>query len=123
MQTFTPGSLLSRGELVEPCKRRGVCPSCGAKRAVKFAEHIYSNVIEEVPHRHTVFTIPKRLRSYFMYNRSLNSILFRAAWGALSEVLGVDERELAAISLLLLKQRQSRPTTEENSPKVLGPPA
>jgi hypothetical protein len=64
---------------------------------VKFAEHIYSNVIEDVPHRHTVFTVPKRLRSYFMYDRSLNSILFRAAWGALSEVLGVDERELAAI--------------------------
>jgi hypothetical protein len=36
------------------CKRRGVCPSCGAKRAVKFAEHIHSEVIEEVPHRHTV---------------------------------------------------------------------
>ena len=36
------------------CKRRGVCPSCGAKRAVKFAEHIHSEVIEDVPHRHTV---------------------------------------------------------------------
>jgi Transposase zinc-binding domain len=35
------------------CKRRGVCPSCGAKRAVKFAEHIHSEVIEDVPHRHT----------------------------------------------------------------------
>jgi hypothetical protein len=79
------------------CKRRGVCPSCGAKRAVKFAEHTYSNVIEDVPHRHTVFTIPKRLRSYFMYDRSLNSVLFRAAWGALCEVLGIEERELAAI--------------------------
>jgi hypothetical protein len=40
------------------CKRRGVCPSCGAKRAVKFAEHLHSEVIEDVPHRHTVFTIP-----------------------------------------------------------------
>ena len=79
------------------CKRRGVCPSCGAKRAVKFAEHIYSEVIEDIPHRHTVFTIPKRLRVFFRYDRELNSILFRAAWGALSEVLGIDERELAAI--------------------------
>ncbi len=51
------------------CKRRGVCPSCGAKRAVKFAEHIYSEVIEDVPHRHTVFTIPKRLRVFFKYDR------------------------------------------------------
>jgi hypothetical protein len=79
------------------CKRRGVCPSCGAKRAVKFVEHIYSEVIEGVPHRHTVFTIPKRLRVFFKYDRKLNTILFRAAWGALLLVLGIDERELAAI--------------------------
>jgi hypothetical protein len=64
---------------------------------VKFAEHIYSEVIEDVPQRHTVFTIPKRLRVFFKYDRSLNTILLKAAWGALSEVLGIDERELAAI--------------------------
>jgi hypothetical protein len=74
-----------------------VCASCGAKRAVKFAEHIYSEVINDVPHRHTVFTIPKRLRVFFKYDRKLNTILFRAAWGALSEVLSIKERELAAI--------------------------
>jgi hypothetical protein len=79
------------------CKRRGGCPSCGAKRAVKFAEHIYGEVIEDLPHRHTVFTIPKRLRVFFKYDRKLNTILFRAAWGALSQVLGVNEREVAAI--------------------------
>jgi Transposase zinc-binding domain/Putative transposase len=79
------------------CKRRGVCPSCGAKRAVKFAEHIYNEVIENIPHPHTVFTIPKRLRVFFKYDRALLSILFKAAWGALSQILGVDERELAAI--------------------------
>ena len=32
-----------------------------------------------------------------MGNRKLNTILFRAAWGSLSQVLGIDERELAAI--------------------------
>jgi hypothetical protein len=79
------------------CKRRGVCPSCGAKRAVKFAEHIYTEILEDVPHRHTVFTIPKRLRVFFKYDRTLLSILFQAAWYALSEVFGIDERELAAI--------------------------
>ena len=63
------------------CKCRGACPSCGAKRAVKFAEHIYNQVIEDVPHRPTVFTIPKRLRVFFKYDRKLNTILFRAAWG------------------------------------------
>jgi len=79
------------------CKRRGLCPSCGAKRAVKFAEHVYDQVIEDVPHRHTVFTIPKRLRVFFKYDRKLLSLLFRAAWRALSEALGIDDRELAAI--------------------------
>jgi hypothetical protein len=64
---------------------------------VKFAEHVYYEVIEDVPHRHTVFTIPKRLRVFFKYDRKLNTILFKAAWGALSHVLGIDERELAAI--------------------------
>jgi len=72
---------------------------------VKFAEHIYSEVIEDVPHgstelaevRHTVFTIPKRLRVFFKYDRKLNTLIFRAAWGALSQVLGIDERELAAV--------------------------
>ncbi len=39
------------------------------KEAVKFAEHIYSEVIEDVPHRHTVFTIPKGIRSFFKYDR------------------------------------------------------
>ena len=37
------------------------------------------------------------MRVFFKYDRKLNSILFRAAWGALSQVLGLDKRELAAI--------------------------
>ncbi len=58
---------------------------------------MYSEVIEDVPHRHTVFTIPKRLRVFFKYDRRLNTILFRAVWGALCQALGINERELAAI--------------------------
>ena len=37
------------------------------------------------------------MRAFFKYDRKLNTILFRSAWGALKEVLGVDERELGAI--------------------------
>lgn len=70
------------------CKKRGICPSCQAKRAVMFAEHLYNSVLQDVPHRHTVFTIPKRLRAYFKYDRGLYRILFGAAWGALSGSLG-----------------------------------
>ena len=70
------------------CKKRGVCPSCSAKRAVLFAEHLYEQVITDTPSRHIVFTIPKRLRAYLKYDRSLNSLLFSAAWGGIQEVLG-----------------------------------
>ena len=65
------------------CKKRGVCPSCAAKRAVIFAEHLHDKVLAPVPQRHIVFSIPKRLRVFFRYDRSLNSILFHAAWESL----------------------------------------
>ncbi len=67
---------------------------------MKFAEHIHREVIEDVPHRHTVCTIPKRLRGFFKYDRKLNTILFRAAWGTLLHVLAMEDRELAAIFTL-----------------------
>ena len=82
------------------CKKRGICPSCGMKRAVKFAEHLYHEVLEDVPTRHVVFSILKRLRLHFRYNRKLCDILFKAAWRSLSELLGVDDAELALVLTL-----------------------
>ena len=119
------------------CKRRGVCPSCGAKRAVKFAEHIYSAVIEDVPHRHTVFTIPKRLRVFFKYDRKLNTILFRAAWGAPFTGAGQLAKRLIcqgtvatpvgdeanALSSPLPQLKKPRVTIEESSVRAVGPRA
>lgn len=72
------------------CKKRGVCPSCSAKRAVIFAEHLYDEVLEDVPTRHIVFSIPKRLRPYFKYNRKLCDILFKAAWKSVEECLSLE---------------------------------
>ncbi len=71
-----------------------------AKRAVKFAEHLYEKVLQPVPHRHVVFTIPKRLRGYFRYSRELNGILFNAAWGAIDEVLASKAAVPAAVLTL-----------------------
>jgi hypothetical protein len=68
------------------CKKRGVCLSCGAKRSVLFAEHLHENIIPKVPHKHTIFSIPKILRLYFRYNRKLCNILFRAAWETLKDL-------------------------------------
>ena len=65
------------------CKKRGVCPSCAAKRAVIFAEHLHKEILPPVPKRHIVFSLPKRLRVFFKYNRDLNSLLFHTAWDSL----------------------------------------
>lgn len=73
------------------CKKRGVCPSCSSKRTVIFAEHLYDEVLEDVPTRHIVFSIPKRLRLYFRYSRSLCDILFKAAWRSVEEHLSLDD--------------------------------
>lgn len=82
------------------CKKRGLCPSCNAKRAVKFGEHLYDSVLERVPHRHCGFTLPKRLRVFFRYDRDLNTILFRAAAEAVRTVLGSDGNTPAVVLTL-----------------------
>jgi len=62
------------------CKRRCLCPSCDAKRAAIFAENLCDNVLLKFAHRHGVFTVPKRIRPFFKFNRSLHQILYSAAW-------------------------------------------
>jgi len=70
------------------CKRRGFCPSCHQKRTLNLANHLVKNVFAEVPHRQFVFTIPKRFRLYFRYNRDLLSDLARCAWQTIQDVYG-----------------------------------
>jgi len=65
------------------CKRRHFCPSCHQKRVVEFGEWLCEEVLKDVPHRHFVFSIPKILRRYFLYDRSLLSDLSRCAWETL----------------------------------------
>jgi len=84
------------------CKKRGVCPSCAAKRAHIFAENLHQNVLLPYPHKHAVFTIPVRLRIYFKYDRELNSLLYQAAWRAWCEYLAnlvPDGKPAAVLSL------------------------
>jgi len=50
---------------------------------VEFGEWVCGKVLKKVPHRHLVFSIPKILRRYFLYDRSLLSDLSRCAWEAL----------------------------------------
>lgn len=69
------------------CKRRNFCPSCHQKRVVEFGEWLEEAVLESIPHRHWVFSLPKCLRIYFMYDRSLLADLSQCAWKTLSAYL------------------------------------
>ena len=69
------------------CKRRHFCPSCHQKRVVEFGEWLCTNVLKKIPHRHFVFSIPKILRRYFLYDRRLLHDLRRCAWESLKVFL------------------------------------
>jgi hypothetical protein len=62
------------------CKRRHFCLSCHQKRVVEFGEWICEKVLKAVSHRHFIFSIPKILRKYFLYDRDLLSELSRCGW-------------------------------------------
>jgi len=75
------------------CKRRHFCPSCHQKRVVEFGEwlcmewgHLAARC-PQIPHRHFVFSIPKILRRYFLYDRKLLADLSRSAWESLKVFL------------------------------------
>ena len=55
---------------------------------------------KDTPARHIVLTIPKRLRVYPRYDRTVGDILFRAAWGSIKEVLGSAGATPAAVLTL-----------------------
>ena len=44
------------------CKRRGICPSCGARRMAQTAAHLVDHVIPHVPVRQWVLSLPIPLR-------------------------------------------------------------
>ena len=72
------------------CKRRGFCPSCGARRLVESAAHLVDHVFPEVPVRQWVLTFPFPLR-----------FLLAAEPQALTAVLAVVQR---AISTFMIRQ-------------------
>ncbi len=68
------------------CRGRCLCPSCHQKRALQTAIWVSQEVCAPVPHRQFVFTIPKRLRIYFRFERRLLGELCRVAWGVVRSV-------------------------------------
>ncbi len=54
-------------------------------------------MLEDAPHRHIVFAIPKRIRLFFKFDRRLLSILFSAARETLKSVFTQDGGTIGAI--------------------------
>ena len=71
------------------CRDRWFCPSCHNKKVVQFAHHLKGAVLYPVPHRQYVFSIPKILRKFFLYNRKLLGKLSQCAAKSLTAFLQV----------------------------------
>ena len=71
-----------RDEILVPwsCKTCQLCPSSGSRRSEEFAALLHERVLEAVPWRHVVLTIPKALRGLFLRERRLLRELSRCAW-------------------------------------------
>jgi Transposase zinc-binding domain/Putative transposase len=61
------------------CKTRYFCPSCHQKRVLLYGEWVEQRVLEPVPHRQYVFTLPRLLRPLFGRHRTWLGELCRIA--------------------------------------------
>jgi hypothetical protein len=59
------------------CKRRGVCPSCCAKRMSEIAVHLVDNVLPMADYRQWVTTFPFALRYWMAASRKLTGVVHR----------------------------------------------
>jgi len=66
------------------CKKRGFCPSCGAKRMVEHAALLVDEILPEVPYRQWVLSVPFQLR-----------FLFASKPNVMSKALGIVYRTIA----------------------------
>jgi hypothetical protein len=66
------------------CKRRGVCPSCNARRAHDTAVHLVERVLPHVPFRQWTLSFPKRIRWHLARDVRLTSTVLNLFLRALS---------------------------------------
>ena len=59
------------------CKRRGFCPSCGARRMAETAAHLVDHVIPHEPIRQWVLSFPFQLRYLFASHPKVMSEVLR----------------------------------------------
>ena len=89
------------------CRARGLCPSCGQRRAIEWAERMVEEVLPLVPYRQLVFTIPVSLRKSFLFDRSLYGELCRAG-GRGRNVADPAYWEAKFVSSFVVKEKRER---------------
>ena len=67
------------------CKTRRLCPSCAQRQLQVFSLFLTEHVLEKVPHRHMVFSLPKIIRRCFLFRRKLLKKLTHCAWATITE--------------------------------------
>ena len=63
-----------------------------------WAEWLTEEVLEPVDHVHWIFTVPKRLRLFFLYDRKLLGDLVRCAWRTVRDLCGAGLADRRAAS-------------------------
>ena len=69
------------------CRTRNLCPSCQSKRSAVGAVWLEASVLLDVPHRHVVLTIPKKLRGLIERDRALHGLMARVGYDVLRRAL------------------------------------
>jgi len=69
------------------CKRRGICPACGARRMTETAAHLVDHVIPRVPVRQGVLLFPILLRFLLTAHTHLFSPILQVTHRAISAFL------------------------------------
>ena len=65
------------------------------------AQRLNAQIFANVPHRQWVFTIARRLRIYFLYDRSLLGKLCRAAYETLCQVVALELGDEEAVPAMV----------------------
>jgi len=90
------------------CKRRGFCPSCGARRMVESAALLVDEVIPHVPMRQWVLSVPYPLRFlYATHPKALGEslgIVYRAIEGFLIQKAGLTRRKAQGGAVTLIQR-------------------
>jgi ribosomal protein S27E len=90
------------------CKRRGFCPSCGARRMVESAALLVDEVLPAVPMRQWVLSVPFALRFLFATNPAAIGaalrIVYRTIIGFMVRKAGLTRSEAQCGSVTLIQR-------------------